>query len=118
MIDRTLLDTNPLWLFGIPRMGHAIMRMLINKRLESGDAMNTIDITMPVAQLVKEHPDLLPILIDLGFKPLAKPAMRNTVGQVTSLKTGSRLTGIPLEKIIQELKWNGYDVVEGDRHDE
>lgn len=94
------------------------MRMPINKGLESGDAMNTIDITMPVAQLVDDHPDLLPILIALGFEPLAKPAMRNTVGRVTSLKTGSRLTGIPLEKIIQELKWNGYDVVEGDSYDE
>ena len=26
------------------------------------------------------------ILVDLGFKPLSKPAMLNTVGKVTSLK--------------------------------
>ena len=73
-------------------------------------ALNTIDLNQPVAQVIKEHPELKVILIDLGFKPLANPAMLNTVGKVTSLKTGSKLANIPLEKIEQTLLWHGYDI--------
>ncbi|WP_019789555.1 DUF1858 domain-containing protein, partial [Streptococcus sobrinus] len=50
---------------------------------------NIIDLSQPVAQLVKDHPELKEILIELGFKPLANPVMLKTVGQTTSLKAGS-----------------------------
>ena len=32
---------------------------------------NIIDLTRPVAEVVKEHPEIKAILVDLGFKPLA-----------------------------------------------
>lgn len=51
------------------------------------------------------------ILVDLGFKPLANPIMRNTVGRKTSLRMGSKLAGIKLETIIATLEANGYEVV-------
>ena len=62
---------------------------------------NTIDLSQPVATIIKEHPEVKELLIDLGFKPLSNPAMLNTVGKVTSLKAGSKLANIPLEKIKQ-----------------
>ena len=67
--------------------------------------MNTIDLSKPVAQTLKEHPEVKDILVDLGFKPLAKPAMLNTVGKVTSLKAGSKLAKIPLDTV-QKTKTN------------
>ncbi|MGT2755779.1 DUF1858 domain-containing protein [Streptococcus ovuberis] len=72
---------------------------------------NAIDLNQPVADLLTKHPELLDLLVDLGFKPLANPAMRHTVGKVTSLKVGSKMTGIPLTKIISTLESNGYDVL-------
>ena len=45
---------------------------------------NIIDLTRPVAEVVKEHPEIKAILVDLGFKPLAQVTMLNTVGKVTS----------------------------------
>lgn len=77
---------------------------------------NTIDLNQPVAQVLTDHPELLDLLVDLGFKPLANPVMRSTVGKVTSLKAGSKMTGIALDKIIATLEANGYDVIGGD-HD-
>ncbi|WP_057489870.1 DUF1858 domain-containing protein [Streptococcus orisasini] len=74
---------------------------------------NTIDLSKPVAEIIKAHPELKDILVELGFKPLANPAMLNTVGKVTSLKTGSKMTGIPLDKIKQTLEFNGYEVIGG-----
>ena len=44
-------------------------------------------------------------------QPLSNPAMLNTVGKVTSLKAGSKLANIPLDKIKQTLIFNGYDVI-------
>lgn len=75
--------------------------------------MNTIDLSKPVAQTLKEHPEVKDILVDLGFQPLANPAMLNTVGKVTSLKAGSKLAKIPLETIIKTLEFNGYEVIGG-----
>ncbi|EFQ56594.1 hypothetical protein HMPREF9176_1354 [Streptococcus downei F0415] len=71
---------------------------------------NTIDLSKTVAKTLEEHPELKEILIDLGFKPLANPLMLKTLGQATSLKAGSKLAKIPLEKIKQTLEFNGYEV--------
>ncbi|MGT2906269.1 DUF1858 domain-containing protein [Streptococcus dentiloxodontae] len=75
---------------------------------------NTIDLSKPVAETIQEHPEVKDILVELGFKPLANPAMLNTVGKVTSLKTGSKMTGIPLKTIRQTLEFNGYEVIGDD----
>lgn len=75
---------------------------------------NIIDLSKPVAEVLKEHPETKELLIDLGFKPLANPAMLNTVGKVTSLKTGSKMTGVSLDDIKKTLTFNGYEVI-GDK---
>ena len=72
---------------------------------------NIIDVTVPVAEVVDKHPEVLDILVDLGFKPLANPIMRNTLGRKTSLKMGSKLAGIKIEYIVATLEANGYEVV-------
>ncbi|WP_307977012.1 DUF1858 domain-containing protein [uncultured Streptococcus sp.] len=76
--------------------------------------MNTIDLNKPVAELIAANPELKDILVQLGFKPLANPAMLNTVGRVTTLKAGAKLANIPLETIKQTLIFNGYDILGGE----
>ncbi|HEM3610081.1 TPA: DUF1858 domain-containing protein [Streptococcus suis] len=76
--------------------------------------MNTIDLNLPVAEIINQHPEVKEILLELGFKPLTNPAMLNTVGKVTSLKTGSKMTKIPLDRIQQVLECNGYEVIGGE----
>ena len=73
--------------------------------------MNAIDLTIPVANVLDQHPELLDILVDLGFKPLANPLMRNTLGRKVSIKQGAKMNGISLEKIQQTLSFNGYEVI-------
>lgn len=75
--------------------------------------MNTIDLNLPVAEIINQHPEVKDILVELGFSPLANPAMLYTVGKVTSLKMGSKMTKISLKQIQQTLEWNGYQVVGG-----
>lgn len=72
---------------------------------------NIIDINLPVAEILKQNPELKDLFVQLGFKPLANSSMLNTVGKVTSLKKGSKLAGISLDKIVKTLEFNGYDVI-------
>ena len=76
--------------------------------------MNTIDLNLPVAEIINQHPEVKEILLELGFKPLANPAMLNTAGKVTSLRTGSKMTKISLDRIQQVLECNGYEVIGGE----
>lgn len=72
--------------------------------------MNTIDLSIPVAQVVDQHPEILDLLVELGFKPLATPLMRKTVGRKVSIQQGAKMNGLDLAKIKQTLEWNGYQV--------
>ena len=76
--------------------------------------MNTIDLNLPIAEIINQHPEVKEILVELGLKPLANPAMLNTVGKVTSLRTGSKMTKVPLDRIQQVLECNGYEVIGGE----
>ncbi|MFW3364851.1 DUF1858 domain-containing protein [Aerococcus viridans] len=75
---------------------------------------NQVDLNISVKQVLDSHPELLDILVDLGFKPLANPAMRQSVGKVVTLKQGCKLINLPLEQLVNELQWNGYTVIGGD----
>ena len=71
---------------------------------------NMIDLSIPVAQVLDGHPEVLDLLVDLGFTPLKNPLMRNTLGRKVSIKQGASMNGISLEKIQQTLELNGYEV--------
>ena len=72
---------------------------------------NVIDLSIPVAEVIEKQPEVLEVLVELGFTPLANPVMRNTVGRVVSIKKGASMNGIDLSKIKQTLELNGYEVV-------
>lgn len=73
--------------------------------------MNSIDVTIPVAEVLDQHPELLDLLVELGFKPLANPLMRQTAGRKVSLQQGAALVGLDLTEIKRVLVCNGYDVL-------
>lgn len=78
---------------------------------------NHIDLNKPVKQLIDTHPELIDILVDIGFKPLANPKMRQSVGKIVTLKQGCKLINLPLKELINELQWNGYTIIGGDDHE-
>lgn len=71
---------------------------------------NIIDLSIPVAQVLDQHPELLDLLVELGFTPLKNPLMRNTVGRKVSIKQGASMNSIPLDKIKKTIEMNGYEV--------
>lgn len=80
--------------------------------------MNTIDINRPVADICAEHPELIDLLVNLGFKPLKNKLMRETLGRTVSLKKGAQLIDLPLDKLIKTLSFNGYQVADTEEDDQ
>ena len=72
--------------------------------------MNTIDLNIPVAEVLDQHPEVLDLLVELGFTPLANPLMQQTLGRTVSIAQGAKLKGMELNQIVNSLKWNGYDI--------
>lgn len=70
----------------------------------------TIDLNVAVYDVVKKNPELIDLLVELGFKPLKNPMMLNSIGRTTTIKKGAKLIGLSLDEIKQTLEWNGYIV--------
>ena len=79
---------------------------------------NIVDLSIPVAKTIEQHPELKEFLVELGFKPLANPMMLKTVGAITPLKQGAKMIGLPLADLVQQLEWNGYTVKGLDDHEQ
>lgn len=73
---------------------------------------NRISLNASVNAVLKEHPELLDILIDLGFTPLSNPMMRQTLGHITSLKQGCHMIHLSIETLRQTLINHGYEISE------
>lgn len=73
---------------------------------------NEIDLKDSVYTLTQQHPELIELLVDLGFHQLTDETLRKTVGRTITLTMGSKLMNISLEEIKKKLRWNGYQIKE------
>lgn len=71
----------------------------------------TIDLKKTVHELVQEHPELIEIMVELGFDSITNPAMLRTVGRVMTLPKGATMKGLDLEVIKSELTKRGYIII-------
>ena len=70
--------------------------------------MKYIDLNKSVYDLVKEYPELVEIMDELGFSEIKKPAMINSVGRFMTIPKGAKIKGIEMIDIILALKKNGF----------
>ncbi|HFI0462773.1 TPA: DUF1858 domain-containing protein [Streptococcus suis] len=73
--------------------------------------MNTIDLNAHVYEILKDHPELKELLIDLGFKPLANPLLAASLTKHISLNKACSLANVSKDRLIKTLKANGYQVI-------
>jgi hypothetical protein len=69
-----------------------------------------LDPDRSVFDLCTAHPDLVPVLRDLGFVDIVKPGMLATAGRFMTLSKGAALKRIDLGGIVAELEKHGYTV--------
>jgi hypothetical protein len=48
----------------------------------------------------------------LGFESIANPAMLKTAGRFMNIPKGAQMKGIPMEKVKETFRQNGYSIVE------
>ena len=77
---------------------------------------NVLDLNKPVFELAEKYPDFIEIFAGLGFSDIKKPAMLNSMGRIITIRKGSEMKGIPLDKIKEVFREHGYDIL-GDGDD-
>lgn len=75
-----------------------------------------LDLNKPVFELAEKYPDFIEIFAGLGFSDIKNPAMLNSMGRIITIRKGSEMKGIPLDKIKEVFREHGYDIL-GDGDD-
>ncbi len=70
--------------------------------------MKIIDLDRTVHSLTEEYPEIIDIMVDLGFDAIANPATRNTAGRFITIPNGARMQGIDLATIIATFEEHGF----------
>ena len=72
-----------------------------------------LDLDKSVASLVKEYPEVVDIMVELGFTEIKNPAMLASVGRIMNLKKGSQMKKIPMEEIVRAFREKGFEIMDG-----
>lgn len=72
---------------------------------------NTIDLSKSVFEICREHPDVIEIMKELGFKDIANPAMLNTAGRFMTIPKGAAMKNIDMGKIKEIFEDKGYKII-------
>ncbi|MEH6888506.1 DUF1858 domain-containing protein [Bacillus sp. JJ864] len=71
-----------------------------------------IDFSQTVCDLANKHPEIIPILKELGFEQITKPGMLNTAGRVMTIPNGCRMKGISFDVVKKTFENNGFNIKE------
>lgn len=73
--------------------------------------MKKIDLNKSLFEITEDYPELIEILVDIGFLGVGNPVTRNdpSHGRIMTIPKGCQMLGINLEDVITTLKEKGYD---------
>ncbi|HDR7533982.1 TPA: DUF1858 domain-containing protein [Bacillus cereus] len=71
-----------------------------------------IDFSQTVFDLANKHPEIIPILKELGFEQIAKPGMLHTAGRLMTIPNGCRMRGISFDVVKKTFMNNGFNIKE------
>lgn len=63
-----------------------------------------------ICELIQTHPDILDVMVTLGFEDITKPGMLQTAGRVMTLEKGSALKRIEWKTIEKAFNEKGYAI--------
>lgn len=65
-----------------------------------------------IFDLVSRYPEVTDIMVELGFRDIAKPGMLQTAGRFMTLSKGAKLKKIDVGVIKQTFLQHGFDLTE------
>ena len=83
----------------------------INLKEEIDMAEKVLDMKKNVHDLATEFPEVIDIMIELGFKDISNPVALNTMGRVMTIPKGSQIKGIDLDSIVSLFEEKGFEVI-------
>ncbi|MDF2592146.1 MAG: hypothetical protein K0S75_1612 [Clostridia bacterium] len=70
-----------------------------------------VDLNKSVYELYSQHPEIVQIMQDIGFKDIANPAMLNTAGRFMTIAKGAAMKNIDMDIIKQAFEAKGFRVL-------
>jgi len=71
-----------------------------------------IDLHQTVYEIGTAHPEIIDMMISLGFEDLGNPAMFQTAARFVTIPEGARRHGIDLGQVEQKIKDLGFELKE------
>lgn len=65
-----------------------------------------------IYELVSRHPEVMDIMLELGFHDIAKPGMLQTAGRFMTLSKGIKLKKKDVDAVKLAFQSRGFEVVE------
>ena len=70
-----------------------------------------IDLKLSIFELVQKYPELLNVMVELGFTDITKPAMLHSVGKLINIPKGEKMKYISMDEIKKRLNENGFKIL-------
>ena len=64
-----------------------------------------------VYEITKAHPEVVEVMMELGFTDVARPGMVHAVGRATSLFKGAKLRNIEWDEIVKTFAAKGFELI-------
>ena len=64
-----------------------------------------------IFEMVSRHPEVIEIMVELGFKDIAKPGMLQTAGRFMTLSKGIKLKKMNLEHVKLTFERHGFEII-------
>ena len=65
-----------------------------------------------IFELVNRHPEAIDIMVELGFRDIAKPGMLQTAGRFMTLSKGIKLKKMNIDTVKLTFQRYGFEVLE------
>ena len=73
--------------------------------------MKEISLDTSLYDLTEKYPELIPILVGLGFGGVGDPDLRKTHGKVMTIRKGCEMTGKEVGEVARALEKQGFKLV-------
>ena len=69
-----------------------------------------IDLNKSIHELCEAYPEIAQIMVEVGFKDIAKPGMLNTVGRFMTIPAGAQMKKLDLDAIKRTFEEKGFEI--------
>ncbi|WP_287586366.1 DUF438 domain-containing protein [Mogibacterium sp.] len=74
-------------------------------------AVKILDMKKSVYDLATEFPEVIDIMVTLGFRDISNPVALNTMGRVMTIPKGSKIKGIDMTSVIAMFEDKGFEII-------